>query len=111
MLINIFSILIFSGLFILFLGFKYDIVFRMLGFLIIFLVGFAAISGIEYQTGADINTTYTYVGDQVVGSSNDVVKIYETYETRSIGYFTAIVAAMGFIYSLIDIRNNRKEDD
>ena len=110
MLVSILGVLIGASLFILFLGYKYDFIIQMLGYLFLFLIGIAILTGVTYETGAEINHTYTYTGSQVTGSTDHINTHFGNYDTQRLGIFLSVVSFLGFAYSFIDYRRTNKNE-
>jgi len=119
MIYQIFTLFLLLGFCLVALGsYNKEIVLEILGFLLIFLMGVTLMStGIEYTIGESINETYKY-GDNYTGyhwdydtnpnpSKTDINLFhktvtnsytYETYKSHLIGFYLAVISALGFAY-------------
>ena len=95
MILELFTVLLALSFFVVYLGFKYDNMYGVVGFFFVFLLSLVLISNsLEYQTGSvltSINSTTT-----------NIVKTYTNYTDNSshwIGYFLAIASSLGMIFS------------
>lgn len=86
----------------------------LVGFFLLFLLSLIIINGtLEYETGAQINTTYTYTGDTVTDTSQTVSNQYAYFSdttSHRVGYYLAIASAIGFIGVFFSLRRSKKID-
>lgn len=89
--------------------------FSFLGLFFIFLLGSSLMaSGIDYQTGELLNTTYTYVGNnsRVDSTEQTLVYTYDTLQdtlTKWFGFFMAVAAGAGMAAVLTQANNDFKK--
>lgn len=86
----------------------------IIGFFLLFLLSLVIINGnLEYETGAEINTTYTYTGSQVTGTDQIVNNQYAFFDdttSHRVGYYLAIASAIGMFGVFFSLRRSRKID-
>lgn len=86
----------------------------IIGFFLLFLLSLIIIGGnLEYATGADINTTYTYTGSQVTATDQIVTNRYSNFNdstSHQVGYYLAIGSAIGMFGVFFSLRRSRKID-
>lgn len=86
----------------------------LIGFFLLFLLSVVIVGGnLEYQTGAVINSTYTYSGSQVSKTDQTVTNQYTYFNddtSRRVGYYLAIASAIGFFGVFYSLRRSRKID-
>lgn len=86
----------------------------IVGFFLLFLLSLIIINGgLEYETGALINTTYTYSGDEVTETSQTVINQYAYFDdstSHQVGYYLAIASAIGFAGVFYSLRRSKKYD-
>ena len=86
----------------------------LIGFFFLFLLSFVILNGnLEYETGADINTTYGYTGDSVVSTAQTITNNYANFDdttSHRIGYYLALASAIGFIGVIVSTKRSKKID-
>ena len=72
----------------------------LIGFFFLFLLSFTLINGsLQVETGANLSSSYTYVGGELTASSQFVDYNYHTFDdltSRRLGTYMAIGSAVGF---------------
>lgn len=64
-------------------------------------------SGIEYKTGENTTTNYTYSNSTLTTTNEVQVHNYTTYSNRTIGLFFALSCILAFILTLLEYRVRR----
>lgn len=87
----------------------------IIGFFFLFLLSFVIMNGnLEYQTGENVTTTFTY-NNNLTNSSHEVsVYNYDNFNdptSRMMGYYLAIASAIGFACVLYSLKGSREEED
>lgn len=85
----------------------------MVGFSFLFLLGIALLnSGIDYQSGAIIQTNYTYSDNQVISTNQTITYVYSTeFEDDTYwGMWLAIGSAIGFVGTLFSYTKGKMGD-
>ena len=83
----------------------------IIGFLFLFLLSMNFLSGsVQYQTGQNTTTTYTYDPDSANLTSTFATEVYnyDTFDSggilsHTVGYYLAVAAFIGFIGSLLAV--------
>lgn len=103
MILTLFASLTILSIILILIGYFLNIQFiRIIGFGFLCLVGLNALDGIQYQTGTNVTTDYSYNYNGDLNTSHDVInKAYTTFENRFFGYFLAMLGAFGMIIDLI----------
>lgn len=87
----------------------------LIGFFLLFLLALVILNGtLEYETGALINTTYQYSGDQVIKTDQEITNTYAFFNdttSQRVGYYLAIASAIGFIGVFFALRRSRWKGD
>ena len=110
MILTLYGVLVFISLVLIVLGLvrPNESAQALVGFFLLFLLGVIIINGnLEYETGAVINTTYTYSGDSVSETSQSVINTYNYFDdttSHQVGYYLSIGSAIGFIGVLYGLR-------
>lgn len=109
MILTLFGVLVFISLVLIGIGLiiPTESAQALIGFFLLFLLALVIINGgLEYESGAEISTSYAYSGQEVVSSAQNVTQTYSYFNdstSRNVGYYMAIASAIGFIgviYSL-----------
>lgn len=86
----------------------------IVGFFLLFLLSLIIINGgLEYETGALIETNYTYTGDTVTETSQVVTNQYAYFDdttSHQVGYYLAIASGIGFAGVFYSLRRSKKYD-
>lgn len=90
--------------------------FALIGFGLMFILSIIVLNGnLEIETGADINTTLIYsINGQVNSSVQSVSYSHEYFDnstSKQVGFWLAILSAVGFIGMLFSIRGLGKKDE
>lgn len=90
----------------------------LLGFTFLFLLSFVVLgNNLEYKTGEQIDTQYTYLSDNITidYTNQTVTDSYTAYDdttgifnTHRFGYFLAVGSVIGFIGVLVSLRGGYK---
>lgn len=84
----------------------------IIGFFFLFLLSFPIATGnLEYETGANVSTTYSYTGDTVDGTTQNIDYQYADFENHSIGYWLGIGSAVGMIGVIVSLRRSYKDNE
>ena len=88
----------------------------LIGFFFLFLLSLIIIGGnLEYETGADINTTITYDGGgDIVTTQQNVDYQYAKFDditSHRIGYYLAIASGVGFAGVLFSLAKTKWGSD
>jgi len=83
----------------------------LVGFFLLFLMSLIILNGtLEYETGAEINTTYSYTGTQVTDTDQIVTNRYAFFNdttSHRVGYYLAIASGIGFAGVLWSVGRTR----
>jgi hypothetical protein len=78
-------------------------VIKILGFLFIFLLGFAFLNdGLDYKTGDTVVTS---------GGTSTITYNYATYTNATMSIFTIIIAVMGWILIFVQNKSDSIQED
>jgi len=89
--------------------------FSFVGLFFLFLLGSSLMaSGVDYQTGELLNTTYSYIGNntRVDSTEQTLVYTYDTLQdtlTKWFGFFMAVAAGAGMAAVLTQANNDFKK--
>lgn len=91
----------------------------LIGFTFLFLLALVLMgNNLEYKTGEQQNTTYSYIDNttQIDTTSQTTSYIYENYDdstgwfnTHTVGFYMAVASIIGFIGVLISLKGGWKE--
>lgn len=113
MILTLFGVLVFISLVLITLGLikSTESAQSLIGFFLLFLLALVIINGsLEYETGATIETSYTYSGVEVASTSQNVTNQYANFDdttSHRVGYYLAIASSIGFIGVLFGLRKGR----
>lgn len=85
----------------------------LVGFVFLFLLAMLIIAGdIQYKTGEQTNTTYTYNNSTLTFTQENKIDVYGAFTasgafSHTFGYWMAIASIVGFIAVLVGLRGQR----
>jgi len=87
----------------------------LIGFFFLFILGLIVSGGnLQYKVGSNISNTYSYDGSGNLNGTTQVVNDnYESFtgtHSHYIGYYLALVSAVGFAGVLYSLRRSKKID-
>lgn len=115
MILGLFAFLVGISLTLIVFGFinRLQSGYALIGFSLFFILSMIIQNGnLEVEKGADILTNYSYVGTQIVSTTEEVVYDYTEWNddvSHQIGFWLAVISAVGFFFILYSIRKGRKE--
>ena len=88
----------------------------LIGFSFLFLLSMVILTGqLQYETGANVNSTYSYDGyGNVNGTSQNIGYSYINFSDSNshfIGFWLAIISVLSFIFTLMSINRSRKQQE
>lgn len=85
----------------------------LVGFFFLFLLSFVIMGGtLQYETGANVTTSYVYTGSDITGTSQNIAYSYNYFSdsnSRNIGIYLAIASAVGFAGVLFSLRGRSQQ--
>jgi hypothetical protein len=82
----------------------------LIGFTFIFILGVLLMSsGINYQVGETITTTYNYNNDTLVSDTQTMTIEYDGFTHKTFGFYLAVLAGFGFAWIFLDYKSRGEE--
>lgn len=98
MILELYAVLLLLSFFIVYLGFKYDNMYGVVGFFFIFLLSLVLISNsLQYQTGF-VQIANTSVANITNTTQTFTYTNYKDTSSHWIGYFLALASSLGMIF-------------
>lgn len=121
MILTLFGVLVFIAVVLVIIGLARptESAQALIGFFLLFVLSLVIISGnLEFETGSQINTTYTYDTSNLVnGTSQQIAYTYSPFVDATgsntahwIGYYLALASAIGFVGVIWSIRRVKRPD-
>jgi len=110
MILGLFAFLLGISIILIFLGIfnRQHSGYALVGFGLLFILSIIIQGGnLQLEKGANVTTTYTYSGTQVIGSDEDISYFYEDWDdnySHQFGFWLAIISAFGFFFMLYSIK-------